>query len=125
MSMNLFEARTNKAPSRIARLDAFLEQHTDTYNPMNVTESFLRDMRKYSRKAAAKAMFEYLTEGKLPFDGIYEAATLARYALFANDPDIMFDQRKLNDEPNSTEFDVFWANKLAAQLVEIEIDYNV
>eukprot|EP00873_Tetraselmis_striata_P036041 jgi/Tetstr1/456305/TSEL_043061.t1 len=70
-----------------------------------------------SSKAAARAVFEYLTGGKLPFDGSDEAASLASYALFADDLYVIFDLRKLNGEAGSTEFDVFWT-KLAAQLKE-------
>eukprot|EP00873_Tetraselmis_striata_P002924 jgi/Tetstr1/423188/TSEL_001308.t1 len=70
-----------------------------------------------SSKAAARAVFEYLTGGKLPFDGSDEAGSPASYALFVDDPDIIFDLGKLNGEPGSTEFDVFWT-KFAAQLEE-------
>eukprot|EP00873_Tetraselmis_striata_P019258 jgi/Tetstr1/439522/TSEL_027951.t1 len=116
--MNLFEARSHKQPPRLARIDALLEQ-ADLYNPINVTE-FLEAMRKglsnpfmcwawrygesrvglalhHIRKQGSIAVFEYRIGGKLPFGGNDEAPSLASYALFADDPNIIFDLRKLNE----------------------------
>ena len=62
-------------------------------------------------KAAACAMYHYLTGDHLPRErckGKDSAIEMSRLALASQDPDIIHDLRELNGRPKNTLFDVFW-----------------
>ena len=62
-------------------------------------------------KAAACAMYNYLTGDHLPRErckGKDNAMDMARLALASQDFDIVHDLRELNGRPRNTLFDLFW-----------------
>ena len=63
-----------------------------------------------SSKAAAHALFEFITGDAMPKSTLStNAIATARFALNCQDPDIIVDLRKLNARVTNDLFDPFWA----------------